>query len=48
MRNNLELSSITKLSLSVLKMPESANNVELFDVIKDPNETTNLVRSHCC
>ena len=25
-------------------MPESANNVELFDVIKDPNETTNLVR----
>ena len=29
-------------------MPGSANNVELFNVIKDPNETTNLVRSYCC
>ena len=36
------------MNISLFQMPESANNVELFDVIKDPNETTNLVRSDCC
>ena len=24
-------------------MPEDVDNIELYDVIKDPNETTNLV-----
>ena len=26
-----------------LQMPEDVDNIELYDVIKDPNETTNLV-----
>ena len=29
-----------------LQMPEDVDNIELYDVIKDPNETTNLVGQH--